>query len=191
MSTQFKHRLIGTIVLVALLVIILPDVFDGQKTAKKEQISTIPFAPKPAGEKPLMFDLNQPKGVVADGGNNGVDNLGATAKTEVSSVFSKSQKKNQLIQPDNSSASNGFKKSGWIIQLATLKSADGTRRLIELLQKAGYQAHSYPRIPVDGQLNRIFVGPELSKVAMDNKLQKLKQLTGLKGLVKKFDPTDH
>lgn len=193
MSVQFKHRLIGTIVLVALLVIILPDVFDGQKSVKKEHFSAIPFAPKPVSEKPLVFDLNQPKNTAVNSPEKKVEPSDVIHDKNIHSadMAKETKSKDSLTQPTESPVVTEFKQSGWIIQLATLKSADGTRRLIEQLRKAGYQAHSYPRNPVDGQFNRIFVGPELSKSSMDSKLKKLKALTGLQGLVRKFDPTDH
>ncbi|CAG9296914.1 SPOR domain-containing protein [Celerinatantimonas diazotrophica] len=190
MSSQFKHRLIGTIVLVALLVIILPDIIDGHKEAVKEQFSTIPFAPKPADEKPLMIDLSKPS-------NDAQQQTGQMASsTANSSAVAPTQSPSTVTaqsaaEPNNSAPqSQAFTGNGWIIQLATLKSADSTQRLIEKLRNAGYQAHSYPQEPVDGKLNRIFVGPELSKDAMEKKIAKLKQLTGLKGFVRRFDPLD-
>ncbi|MFM2478745.1 SPOR domain-containing protein [Celerinatantimonas sp. MCCC 1A17872] len=191
MTSQFKHRLIGTIVLVALLVIILPDIIDGHKEPVKEQFSTIPFAPQPAQEKPLMLDLSKPS-------NGATQTAKANVTAEPEAALPAKTAASTTEQSDNSAASDkadethsqGFTGNGWIIQLATLKSADSTERLMEKLRNAGYQAHSYPQQPVDGKLNRIFVGPELSKDAMQAKIAKLKELTGLKGFVRHFDPLD-
>lgn len=194
MSSQFKHRLIGTIVLVALLVIILPDIIDGHKEDVKEQFSTIPFAPKPADEKPLMLDLSKSSSAHkhADQVALKTDNSLASGPAKATSTRDnvESKKADAAVGGNGASHSQSFTGNGWIIQLATLKSADSAQRLIEKLHNAGYQVHSYPQDPVDGQLNRIFVGPELSKEAMEKKVGKLKELTGLKGFVRHFDPLD-
>lgn len=45
MSSQFHNRLVGTVVLVALGVIFLPDILDGKKDHQEEQFSEIPLRP--------------------------------------------------------------------------------------------------------------------------------------------------
>lgn len=50
MASKFQSRLVGTIVLVAIGVIVLPDVLDGKKTHFKEEIASVPIKPQPEGE---------------------------------------------------------------------------------------------------------------------------------------------
>ena len=50
MASQFQNRLIGTIILVAVGVIFLPDFFDGKKEHYKEEFASIPLQPKMGGE---------------------------------------------------------------------------------------------------------------------------------------------
>ncbi|GIU09438.1 cell division protein DedD [Shewanella morhuae] len=45
MSSQFHNRLVGTVVLVALGVLFLPDILDGKKDHQEEQFSEIPLRP--------------------------------------------------------------------------------------------------------------------------------------------------
>lgn len=45
-SNSFQNRLVGTVVLVALVVIFLPSVLDGKKAVYKEQFQSIPAAPQ-------------------------------------------------------------------------------------------------------------------------------------------------
>jgi DedD protein len=45
LSSQFHNRLVGTIVIVALGVIFLPDLLDGKKEREEEQFSEIPLRP--------------------------------------------------------------------------------------------------------------------------------------------------
>ncbi|WP_318443930.1 cell division protein DedD [Photobacterium leiognathi] len=51
MASQFQNRLIGTIILVTVGVIFLPDLFDGQKQHYKEQFASIPLQPKVGDQK--------------------------------------------------------------------------------------------------------------------------------------------
>ena len=46
MASKFQNRLVGTIILVAIGVIVLPDVLDGEKTHYKEEIASIPLKPE-------------------------------------------------------------------------------------------------------------------------------------------------
>ena len=46
MASKFQSRLVGTIILVAIGVIVLPDVLDGKKTHYKEDIASIPIKPE-------------------------------------------------------------------------------------------------------------------------------------------------
>lgn len=63
MASKFQNRLVGTIVLVALGVIILPGLLDGQKKHYQDEFAAIPLVPKPG-------DRDEPDMVA--GGNPGV-----------------------------------------------------------------------------------------------------------------------
>lgn len=47
MASKFQNRLVGTIALVALGVIVLPGLLDGQKKHYKDEFAAIPLVPKP------------------------------------------------------------------------------------------------------------------------------------------------
>ncbi|WBM71842.1 cell division protein DedD [Buttiauxella sp. WJP83] len=47
MASKFQNRLVGTIILVALGVIILPGLLDGQKKHYQDEFAAIPLVPKP------------------------------------------------------------------------------------------------------------------------------------------------
>ena len=51
MASKFQNRLVGTIVLVALGVIVLPGLLDGQKKHYQDEFAAIPLVPKPAGRQ--------------------------------------------------------------------------------------------------------------------------------------------
>lgn len=47
MASKFQNRLVGTIVLIALGVIVLPGLLDGQKKHYQDEFAAIPLVPKP------------------------------------------------------------------------------------------------------------------------------------------------
>lgn len=47
MASKFQNRLVGTVILVAVGVIVLPGLLDGQKKHYKEEFAAIPLVPKP------------------------------------------------------------------------------------------------------------------------------------------------
>ncbi|MCE1695340.1 cell division protein DedD, partial [Enterobacter hormaechei] len=53
MASKFQNRLVGTLVLVALGVIVLPMIFDGDKKYNEEQFAAIPLVPKPGDEEDI------------------------------------------------------------------------------------------------------------------------------------------
>lgn len=61
MASKFQNRLVGTIVLVALGVIVLPGLLDGQKKHYQDEFAAIPLVPK-AGDRdePDMMPARHP-----------------------------------------------------------------------------------------------------------------------------------
>ncbi|MGK0703812.1 cell division protein DedD [Yokenella regensburgei] len=60
MASKFQNRLVGTIVLVALGVIVLPGLLDGQKKHYQDEFAAIPLVPKPGDrDEPDMLPATQ------------------------------------------------------------------------------------------------------------------------------------
>ncbi|WJV52557.1 cell division protein DedD [Prodigiosinella aquatilis] len=61
MASKFQNRLVGTIILVALGVIVLPGLLDGKKKHYEDEFAAIPLVPKPgdAVEAESMPSINQ------------------------------------------------------------------------------------------------------------------------------------
>ncbi|MQL47602.1 cell division protein DedD [Photorhabdus khanii] len=62
MASKFQNRLVGTIVLVALGVIVLPALLDGNKKYNEDKFASIPLVPKPGDEQEIesIPPLNSP-----------------------------------------------------------------------------------------------------------------------------------
>lgn len=77
--------------------------------------------------------------------------------------------------------------SAWTIQLGAFQNAKNINILLKKLNKAGYQAHTIPVEVIDGQLTRVFVGPDVSKEKLEKLLPQLKRLTKLQGKLLPFN----
>ncbi|MDN6450577.1 MAG: cell division protein DedD, partial [Enterobacterales bacterium] len=52
MASKFQNRLVGTVIIVALGVIVLPGLLDGQKKHYQDEFAAIPLVPKPGEDDP-------------------------------------------------------------------------------------------------------------------------------------------
>ena len=76
----------------------------------------------------------------------------------------------------------------WILQLGAFKNADSVNALVGKLRAAGYSAQTSPRTPVQGQINRVFIGPDVSKAKLQGMQGRIGQMTGLSGSVVAYNP---
>ncbi|MGV3003368.1 SPOR domain-containing protein [Vibrio sp. E150_018] len=199
MASKFQSRLIGTVILVAIGVIVLPDVFDGQKEHYKEEFAAIPI--KPTDEvsqasvsqdvkKPVELDValpEEPVTVTVDEApkSESIKSVTVQAESETKSQPEvKPQSKPVVTKPAPVREKNQYKDSAWIIQLVALKNKDNAQKLVVDLQKRGFQAHLKP----DDQLSRVIIGPDVSKEKMEQQIDKLQEITGLKGQLQTFKP---
>lgn len=113
MSSQFHNRLVGTVVLVALGVIFLPDILDGKKDRQEEQFSEIPLRPTVIEQQKAdddMFEvlsaedaaaLSGADVALAETGNNvDSDKSAAIAKQDVKADVKPEVKKPEVKQAE-------------------------------------------------------------------------------------------
>lgn len=182
MASRFQSRLVGTIILVALGVIILPDVLDGKKAHYQDDISPIPIRPESHIDvtaidvpEPVVDHTElpaSPVNVVVDD-----DSDAPEPETEVS-------RDNLATVVTETKSDNEYQESAWIIQLMALKNADNAARLVEDLRKRGFTAFSKR----ENDFTRILIGPDVSKEKLEPQLIELEKITGAKGQLIKFRP---
>ncbi|RBM36524.1 SPOR domain-containing protein [Vibrio tarriae] len=200
MASKFQSRLVGTIVLVAIGVIVLPDVLDGKKTHFKEEIASVPIKPEPEGEvekfevlDPVQDDIALPEAPVSvtqtgqdeqAGSNN--DSVALTTPPVVNNATPAKVAAEQPVPVTVTEVpeTNEYQDSAWIIQLVALKNADNARNLVADLQKRGYQAH----VKQENDFTRVIIGPDVSKSKLETQLVELEKITGAKGQLLKFKP---
>jgi DedD protein len=72
------------------------------------------------------------------------------------------------------------------VQLGALKNAAKVSEIVASLRLSGYRAFTVPSTPVQGQITRIYVGPDASKQKLQSSLPSLNSISGLSGQVKPY-----
>ena len=194
MASKFQSRLVGTIILVAVGVIVLPDVLDGKKLHYKEEFASIPIKPELDSDvenfeilEPVEDDITLPDSPVEAVVQEREDAQVAVSEPEPAPT----SKPEVIKQPEQVEVvtrpvqeKNQYEDSAWIIQLMALKNHDNAVALVADLQKRGYQAHTKQ----ENEFTRVIVGPDVSKSKLERQVQELQKITGSKGQLLKFKP---
>ncbi|MFM5336563.1 cell division protein DedD [Aeromonas enteropelogenes] len=255
MASKFQNRLVGTVILVALVVIFLPDLLDGQKLAQKEEaFAKIPLRPEleparpelqvsAASTLPAEHQASQQQASAAQqwqveeiADPMTLANQGQGSATQPTAPAPVEQPKPQpkpevvakkpveppkpVVKPEPAKPAEVVKtppkpqagqikslddlieskmntptqpapapaQGSWILQLGAFKNVDSVNALVSKLRAAGYSAHTSPRTPVQGQLNRVFIGPDVSKAKLQGMQGRIAQMTGLSGSVVSYNP---
>ena len=203
MTSALKNRLVGTIIVVALAVIFLPDFLDGKKQTNREPFVSVPANPP---KKPIVEPESFPSERVAKAavpaveiqdetaldddlnssgaGESGRAGEATTAKAPSVKTFE--EEDNLASQTVVNTKSAADDDAGWVIQLGSFRHEKNVKALLTKLEKAGYRAFSRKIQTSSGPLNKVFVGPDLDKKKLESALPHLKELTSLKGKVTTF-----
>ncbi|MDX7988459.1 cell division protein DedD [Xenorhabdus sp. 12] len=241
MASKFQNRLVGTIVLVAVGIIVLPMIFDGDKKYNENQFASIPLVSKLGDEEnidsipPLTQSMpsTPPEGAAEamqtqnqSQEQSGTDILSGAVPSETAPVtqppvltpkdLRETGKTESPVQPkvennpqakaESRSATKPEAKSetkseakpklaeqapqasAYVVQLGALKNADKVNEIVAKLRLSGHQVYTAPASPVQGQLTRIYVGPNASRQKLESILSELREITGLQGQVKSYKP---
>ncbi|MCR9596434.1 SPOR domain-containing protein, partial [Vibrio alginolyticus] len=194
MASKFQSRLVGTIILVAVGVIVLPDVLDGKKLHYKEEFASIPIKPELDSDvenfeilEPVEDDITLPDSPVEAVVQEREDAQVAVSEpepvpTSKPEVIKQPEQVEVVTRPVQEK--NQYEDSAWIIQLMALKNHENAVALVADLQKRGYQAHTKK----ENEFTRVIVGPDVSKSKLERQVQELQKITGSKGQLLKFKP---
>ena len=216
MSTPFQNRLVGTVIVAALAIIFLPDILDGDKKSYQEEFASIPKAPIvdiQSDEKAFPEDklVTLPQETLQDESAVDDDSSQAMADSEVAddnTATSKISTTNDGVvkvatlekESDFSDVTDSQSKprqlpekatpkEAWEIQLGSFRHKKNVDELVAKLRANGYTVFTKPIRTKSGQLTKVIVGPEFSKVSLEKQIPKLKALTGVQGKISKFTPT--
>ncbi|MBT9431585.1 cell division protein DedD [Candidatus Sodalis endolongispinus] len=238
MASKFQNRLVGTIIIVALGVIILPGLLDGKKKHYQDEFAAIPLVPKPGDSDELdatppasqQLPSQPPEGAGEAveqssrpaGGGQGAAPLPDAAsgsrqpetlappEMKVSPPVAAKPEVKPAVRPDSKPApkpqtpkveapkpptpkpdtapvaEQAPKGQAWVVQLGALKNADKVAEIVAKLRLSGYRVYTSPSAPVQGQITRIFVGPDASRDKLQSALGELNQLSGLSGQLRPY-----
>lgn len=215
MTSALQNRLVGTIIVVALVVILLPEFLDGEKRTNEQNFVNVPPVLEMVEVKSAKnIDLNgveqdviRPIEVLDDialdsedvGSQQSTvdnsDNLSSNTVEETRDTL-----ENTIDSADEVAATNPaleqstdplddiqVRDSGWVVQLGSFRHEKNVKALLKILNDAGYRAYSNPVMTSVGQLNKVFVGPELDKGSLERALPHLQEITQLKGKITAFE----
>lgn len=187
MTTAFQNRLVGTIIVVALAVIFLPEILDGEKQRTQDRFASFP---KPPPIKSLTPADPFPVQEVEEAVTRQVEIVDEQPLDESGSIEIPPQDTNEPLQtseqqppaPQTASQLN----AGWVVQLGSFRHKKNVRDLLDKLEQAGYRTFTRPIETSSGRLTKVFVGPDLKKRNLEKALPHLRDLTQLQGKLTPF-----
>lgn len=245
MASKFQNRLVGTVILVALGVIILPGLLDGKKKHYEDEFAAIPLVPKAGDveENDVVPPVSQPLPAQPPEGAGALVEQQAASEAatqqaaqkpaqvtqapvetrpqptptpqpkpkpvetkpvevkpkpvqqpkpvEVKPVAKPEPKPEPTPKPEPAPVQKPAEEKApagqaYVVQLGTLKNAAKVNEVVASLRLSGYRAFTVPSTPVQGQITRIYVGPDASKQKLQSSLPALNSLSGLSGQVKPY-----
>ncbi|MCK9783007.1 cell division protein DedD [Proteus columbae] len=216
MASKFQNRLVGAVVLVAVGVIFLPALLDGDKKYNEDQFASIPLVPKPGDEQEIEsiapIEQTAVPSTPSEGASEGMISEAVTGMEqsvvttpEPPAVVPVQPSEQQPQQPPTQvppavvtppvqppappvQETKPPKGEAWVVQLGALKNAAKVEEIIAKMHFSGYPVYTIPARPVSGQVTRIYIGPSASKSELQAILPHLKELTGLQGEVRAYKP---
>ncbi|MGC2869297.1 cell division protein DedD [Proteus vulgaris] len=217
MASKFQNRLVGAVVLVAVGVIFLPALLDGDKKYNEDQFASIPLVPKPGDEQEIEsiapIEQTSVPSTPSEGASEGMLSEAVTgveqpavttpeppAVVPVTPPVQPPQQPTPTpeppavvtppVQPPAPPVQETQPPKGeaWVVQLGALKNAAKVEEIIAKMHFSGYSVYTVPARPVAGQVTRIYIGPSASKSELQAILPHLKELTGLQGEVRAYKP---
>lgn len=183
--TQFKQRIVGAIVLVALGVIFIPIILDQERDDSPISGSNIPEKPKPlhelASQVPPQFpagpdvDTNKPK--IADEHTPPVEQTDVAAPAEpankkVTPTTKKPATPAEKPPPREEPKATG-KTRAWVVQVASFAERSKALKLRDRLRKANYATFVESINSSKGTRYRVRVGPVVQRSKADTIKKKL------------------
>ncbi|MFQ3230063.1 SPOR domain-containing protein [Reinekea sp.] len=170
MDRALQQRLVGILVLTAVILLIAPVLFDAEGRIP-EKITNIPPQPKAPDLSHISFEVPVTDSLIEP----------EPAETII-------ENPNGFVEPSVPAVIKTQPKTGiWSVQVASFKDSEKALKLISMLKEADYEVYSREKTLSDGTLfTQVFVGPEAKKEQAETKKSDIKAAYNLQGLVVKF-----
>lgn len=187
--------MVGTIVLLALALIILPQLFDGEGSYQPQVQSRIPerpiitLLPEPQQVRPVMVGESQSPSANAE-----AENIELT-ESAVSNNASDPAEVNSAASVTNLSSDTDSRPTlnaaglpdGWVVQLGTFGDLDNASKLLTDLLARGYKAYERRSLRDEREMSTILVGPVIVRAEAERLLAELATALDLKPLIKRYE----
>ena len=203
MSSAIQNRLVGTIILVALAVIFLPDILDGKKESNKDLFVDLPKRPQmksvveaqpfpdeqvqktTAREVEVLDETPADDPVSTDPREAQQEQVRSTEENQVAGTETSANSLEQatVVEQDETKL---LQSAGWVVQLGVFRHQKNVRDLLNKLEAAGYRAFSQPVKTSAGEFTKVFVGPDVQKGELEKAIPHLNELTKLQGRLTPF-----
>ena len=199
MNQGAKQRIVGTAVLLALALIFLPIIFDGEGSYQAPVSSRIPEAPiisilpEPTQSRPIIVgnvetiepdasaavSLIEEVAELVEGPSVAIATQETVNDVEITDAPIFSREVPQL--------SDAGLPQGWVVRLGSFSDSENASNLVTRLQDAGYKAYSRVMRSSQEALTGVFVGPWLDRGQVNEYQQKLQEEFNLAGLVVRYE----
>jgi len=194
-KSQLRQRLIGALVLVALLAIIVPFFLGDQPDTSAESIASIPPAPEQIPGADLPIEEDNPETPVDVTVDTVIDaatppvTAPAPTKPSVSNpapvTAPATPSTRTPVAPSSATPRSPAKApaNAWVVQLGSFSSEQNAWALRDKLRNKGYHAF-VERVSEGGKMViRVRIGPELQRTKAEAVQQKLEKEMKIKGIV--------
>lgn len=184
MQPNIKYRLIGLAVILVSAAIIFPVFFDGEGYTERHLQSAIPEGPD-RPEIVRIEPVNKPLPDTSEPAQPVAPVQLPQPQAEVKKAIEKTVARNNIttdLHEDPPVLDQQGVPVAWTLQLASFKSEDNARGLRKQLIESGYKVFTRKQ----GDLVKVYVGPELQKSRLESLHLKLKQDFGLNGIIVRF-----
>ncbi|RTE86866.1 MULTISPECIES: SPOR domain-containing protein [Gammaproteobacteria] len=220
-SSTLKNRIVGTLVVVAIAVIFLPDFFSGNSEGSEQEFRSTPARPdveqrmsstsfpdefsvedqssRDTVSVPIVEDQIEIRELPASVDLGEVDSSATedpanqTTNTDIEAPEANNDSNSEPSENVTSEADevDVQAEAAWVIQLGAFQNQDTVVSLLAELEDAGYNAYSRVYQRDAGPLHLVLVGPDMSKEALEQQLAPLQELTNLEGKVMPYRPADN
>jgi len=196
-----KQRIVGTVVLLALALIFLPIIFDGEGSYQAPVSSRIPdtpvisILPEPIQSRPVI--VGEVELVEEDVVETAAEAVVAPAQilaeelaepvTEVAESAVEITESEAILNREIPQLDAAGLPQGWVVRLGSFSDAENASKLMARLQDAGYKAYTRDMRSAQGALTGVFVGPWLDRGQVNEYQRKLQEEFSLAGLVVRYE----
>ena len=173
-----KQRIVGTVVLMALVGVLFPVIFDGGDTFQAELESRIP----PEPQFSLLPEPNPTRPVIIADADT--DSGAEEGQSEIS------ENDGQIIsqsEEDEADLDLSPMLSGWSIRLGSFAEKQNATNLVERLHESEYKAYTREFNNSAGELVSVFVGPWIDKSIAEDYLSELEDKFRLAGDIVRYE----